>query len=181
MAQLLKGKTITKMNQNEVNKAIAAASALINDEHFNAIVESKAHGFSGKGSTNKGASTSEFAAFERQAFGTPVVQSNPTLIQETQVNNKIPTAIQESFKKMPPLTGNYMQQTIQDPVQNIQSVVDYNYIKYLVCEAIKENNSSLRAIKINEGNKIQLLDSNGNIYEGVLTLKKKIKSKKEQA
>lgn len=61
--------------------------------------------------------------------------------------------------------------------------IDYNTIKYLVSEAIKENlaeikqsllnESSLRGIHMPGGNKIQFFDSKGNVYEGQLIMKKK--------
>jgi hypothetical protein len=74
-------------------------------------------------------------------------------------------------------TQNYQQQT------NVGNGIDYNYIKYMIEEGIKnalikqpinENTSNnLIGLKIAEGNKIQFMDNKGNIYEGVLKLKKK--------
>lgn len=60
--------------------------------------------------------------------------------------------------------------------------IDYEYIKYLVREAVRETMSSLneganmngmRGMCIGEGNVIQFLDKKGNVYEGKLVLKKK--------
>jgi len=62
--------------------------------------------------------------------------------------------------------------------------IDYNYLKYLINECIKENlkgtlnesvGGELRGMKIAPGNKFQFLDSKGNIYEAQLTLVKKKK------
>lgn len=76
------------------------------------------------------------------------------------------------------------QRSVQQPqYQPQQGGVDYNYIKYLVSEAIKENmkgmlnesaaGGNLAAMKIAPGNKLQFMDTKGNIYEAQLTLKKK--------
>ena len=60
--------------------------------------------------------------------------------------------------------------------------IDYEYVKYLVREAVKEamgtlNESvglnSMHGMRIGEGNVIQFLDKKGNVYEGKLVLKKK--------
>lgn len=71
------------------------------------------------------------------------------------------------------------------PVQQYPQAggVDYNFIKQLVSEAIKENmevikqsllkENTLRGIQMPGGNKIQFLDSKGNLYEGQLVMKKK--------
>lgn len=83
------------------------------------------------------------------------------------------------------------QQYVQQPQQVYQPQyqpqqtggIDYNMIKYLVSEAIKENMAAIKQGMLNEGavagirmpggNKIQFLDSKGNVYEGQLVLKKK--------
>ena len=75
--------------------------------------------------------------------------------------------VQPTYVQVPQQTGN----------------IDYNMIKYLVSEAVKEslgeikqsmlNESTLRGINMPGGNKIQFLDSKGNLYEGQLVLKKK--------
>ena len=62
--------------------------------------------------------------------------------------------------------------------------IDYTYIKYLIKEAIseqanilKENTTmnNFRGMRIADGNVIQFIDAKGNLYEGVLKLKKKAK------
>ena len=80
-----------------------------------------------------------------------------------------------------------VQQRPQQPVQQQPQAtagIDYNYIKYLINECIKENlkgklnesvGGELRGMKIAPGNKFQFLDSKGNIYEAQLTLIKKKK------
>lgn len=63
--------------------------------------------------------------------------------------------------------------------------IDYEYVKYLVKEAVKEAMGTLnesvglngmRGMCIGEGNVIQFLDKKGNVYEGKLVLKKKAKN-----
>ena len=89
------------------------------------------------------------------------------------------------------ITEQRNQQFVQQPQQVYQPQyqpqqmggIDYNMIKYLVSEAIKENMAAIKQGMLNEGaiagirmpggNKIQFLDSKGNVYEGQLILKKK--------
>ena len=78
-------------------------------------------------------------------------------------------------------------QTVYQPQYIPQQVsgIDYGMIKALVSEVIRENlneikqsllsEGSLRGINMPGGNKIQFLDSKGNLYEGQLNLKKKKK------
>ena len=87
--------------------------------------------------------------------------------------------IQQQFVQQP--------QTVYQPQYIPQQVsgIDYGMIKALVSEAIRENlneikqsllsEGSLRGINMPGGNKIQFLDSKGNLYEGQLNLKKKKK------
>lgn len=70
---------------------------------------------------------------------------------------------------------------------SINPQIDYSLIKTIIDESVKRNleemkktmlNESVttptfRGMKIADGNKIQFLDSKGNLYEGVLKLKKK--------
>ena len=90
------------------------------------------------------------------------------------------------------LLNEQRQQTYVQPAQPVYQPqyqqtqtggIDYNMIKYLVSEAIKENmeiikqsllnESTLRGINMPGGNKIQFLDTKGNVYEGQLVLKKR--------
>lgn len=67
--------------------------------------------------------------------------------------------------------------------QPAQGGIDYNYIKYLVSEAVKENmkgmlnessaGGNMVAMKIAPGNKFQFMDSKGNLYEAQLIKKNK--------
>lgn len=135
-----------------------------------------------------------------------------TRTPKTAQNSKLPKSILESFAKQPPLSGDDISVPIsyyqsQPQVINEQSVVkqtttvpqqmpaysspapspqiDYQYIKHLIDESIKEhmkcqinesaNLNNFKAMRLGEGNVIQFIDSRGNLYEGVLKLKKKSK------
>ena len=66
-------------------------------------------------------------------------------------------------------------------------MVDYNYIRAIVNECIQANmqkikeeilnESALKAIRMGDGNKIQLIDNKNNLYESVLSFKKNISKK----
>ena len=196
------------MDQNTVDNILANAALLMNDERFNAIVEStssrthrtaKANG--GKLDTRVGGGvSSDLALFEAQAGfggGSRTQTSGQHLIPKVQTQQRksnLPPEIQESFKKMPPLSGGeigipasytqsrsviqeqqYTPQPQYQPQAPVaQTAIDYNYIKYLVSECIKENmnqlndSASLSGIKLVGGGKIQFTDSKGNVFEGVL-------------
>lgn len=72
-----------------------------------------------------------------------------------------------------------LQQQYQQQQPIFQQQIDYNYIKHLIKECLNENNkeqlveSSLAGLRICKGNKIQFVDSKGNLFEGVLKLVKK--------
>lgn len=195
------------MDQNTVDNIIANAALLMNDERFNAIVEAKsmsthrrAKANGGKLDSGGGGISSDLALFEAQAGfggGGGRQTSGQHLIPKVQTQQRksnLPPEIQESFKKMPPLSGGeigvpasytqsrnviqeqqYAPQPQYQPQAPVtQTAIDYNYIKYLVGECIKENmnqlneSASLSGIKLVGGGKIQFTDSKGNVFEGVL-------------
>lgn len=73
------------------------------------------------------------------------------------------------------------------PQTSSNSNVDYTIIKAIVEECIKRNldeikqtilqESSLKRVRLGEGNKIQLVDNKGNLYESTLEFKKNILKK----
>lgn len=81
----------------------------------------------------------------------------------------------------------------ESPRYNSQAIpqgnngVDYTIIKAIVEECIQRNieaikqsilsESTLKAVKLSNGNKIQLIDNKGNLYESTLTFKKNISKK----
>lgn len=62
--------------------------------------------------------------------------------------------------------------------------IDYNYIRSIVNECVQANmqkikeeilnESSLKLVKLSNGNKIQLVDNKNNLYESTLTFKKNL-------
>ena len=174
---------------------IARASALMNNEHFNNLVESKAGAFSGRKTIGK----SNFTDLEAQAFGAPI-QTKKTITENTQVapinnSNKsaasaLPNVIRESFEKMPPVMGTQSSLGMLSGVlpttgAGQQTSIDYSLIKSLIDESISrhlneikqqiinENTSVLKGVRLGEGNKIALVDKKGNIYEGTLKMRQK--------
>ena len=121
--------------------------------------------------------------------------------------SKLPKAILESFEKTPSPVEAFdpgIISTSQLDFLNVQKQpaqkqpireqaprqaatpqntgIDYNYIKYLINEAIKENlgklnesagGNNFRGMRLAPGNVFQFIDSKGNLYEGQLKLKKK--------
>lgn len=83
----------------------------------------------------------------------------------------------------------YQAPAYQAPVP--QMTVDYNYIRSIINECIQANlaqikeqvkqellkESELRAIRLADGNKIQLIDNKSNLYESTLAFKKNIGKK----
>lgn len=74
----------------------------------------------------------------------------------------------------------------QQTYQPQSAGIDYGIIKYLINEAIKENmktmlnesNSTvLRGMRIVDGNVFQYIDNKGNLWEGVMKLKKRATKK----
>ena len=206
------------MNPVQVDTAISKASRLMNEGYMGLLdnIAAQNSGKPGKRGVN------DLAYLEQQAFGYGAKPSTVTYtppVQQTAPQRQFSnSALQESFAKTPPISGNNFpgaesmgmtasgyqpgasllteqraQQQFVQPQQVYQpqpqyipqqvNGIDYNTIKYLVSEAIKENlaelkqsmltESSLRGISMPGGNKIQFLDSKGNVYEGQLILKKK--------
>ena len=207
------------MNIAQVDSVISQASRLMNEGFMNKVDNAAARR-NGKPIKSGG---NDLAYLDEQVFGYGTqksgsyAQSSVQIQQPTvqrQFNNN---ALQESFAKTPPISGNnfpgaemmgitpsgyqpgasllneqraaqqqFVQQPqyVQPPYQTQQTgSINYDVIKYLVNEAIKENlaelkqsmltESTLRGINMPGGNKIQFLDSKGNVYEGQLVLKKR--------
>ena len=201
------------MDQKIFNQAFSRATALMNDDRFNSIVESKANIYSG---TNKGSEIgggyNEFSNFEAMAFGAPSTPtaapvSTPTYDVPSfsapvgnSAANKLPAAILESFQKTPSMSGGGQEIVVDTrtpmPTKPIKTEavvtpmpsnggIDYSLIRMIVEESISkkinelsmlnESASMLKGLKFAEGNKIQFVDSKGNLYEGELKLKKRKK------
>lgn len=148
---------------------------------------------------------------DRNNHGIEILQETVEKIDPKKT--KLPKAIIDEFTKNPsPLIGMdefntppqsfvttqstpLMQQIVEQkpaaqpyqPNQYQPTFVDYNYIKHLIDESIKEhltgmlnenvNLSTMKGMRIENGGVIQFVDSKGNIFEGKLTLKKRANSK----
>lgn len=117
----------------------------------------------------------------------------PTAIRESFMNNPTPkefydgpaSSLEEMAKQLKlseQVSRQYQPQQVSIPQGN--GVIDYALIKTIVNEAINEKlgnmlnesaGSAFRGMKFIDGNKIQFLDSKGNLYEGVMKLKKRAK------
>lgn len=190
----------------DLNNAIARAQAMMSEE-FQQKVDAMAPSVRKKGGNtidNAQMKAYENAVFGFGDDNTLSTQSYQQVPQQSDIS-KLPGFLQESAKRTPIGAGleeSYMasglpmpskpqvQSPIQMPSQNIQTApvggsVDYNYIKYLMESVIRENTGkinesavpSFRGMRITEGNKFQFIDSKGNVYEGVLTLKKRANTK----
>jgi hypothetical protein len=180
------------MDKSLLNNSISRAAMLMNDPHFNSIVESKARG--GK----KGGNGREFSHLESQVFGFSSPQTQQTLVNEAQTQQPqfqtpsiLPSAIRESFS----LNGTAPQQQqtyvteaqVQQPMiqTSLTTGVNYEIIKALIDESISRHLNEIKQTLINEsanhmkgfsfgeGNKVTFVDKKGNVFEGKLELKKK--------
>ena len=93
---------------------------------------------------------------------------------------------QPSAPKQPVNEIRY-EQPRYNPQPTNNNGIDYTIIKAIVEECIKRNmeeikqnilsESTLKTVKLANGNKIQLVDNKGNLYESTLTFKKNIAKK----
>lgn len=186
------------MSPNLLEKALQRSAQLMNDPEFNRLVERKAGTHVAK---EKNGGGNDLAALEAQCFAyasgnnTPSAQVqayqspiftnnnvNSNLSAEKIQESNLPQNIKEEY--LARLNNNT--QTVSMPQNN--GGIDYTIIKALIDESISRNlenikssiitENSLRAFKIGSGNKIQLLDQKGNLYEAELKLKKKAAIKK---
>lgn len=173
---------------------IKAAQALMLNEEFNRkvdnVIAAKSQG--------KKSVASQFAIPATMMQGAQPVQqiSQEQMIRES----KLPQAILDSYKEMnSPLNefseipasyfnGNTVQGQLNEAVsQNTQNTIAGNDLVALIDRCIAKHiavlrdeiksEATMKAFRFTDGNKVQFLDRNGNIYEGVLTLKKKKKKK----
>lgn len=156
----------------------------------------------------------EFDIYSNLDANTDIQMLETTESRNASIEEKIQSSplLSQIYKDKPPMSGEYreyrennssnpmkqldvkrkeaQQKRINEQQQMIpqqtviNSQIDYNYIKYLIDESIKQHLSNTNLLnesttpqmvgmKMCEGNKIQFMDSKGNIYEGVLKLKKR--------
>lgn len=185
------------MNKETVMAGIERASQLINSPEFNRLVESKApygnkKGLNNGGGAKRGGISGELAAFEAQTglAGTTQSRTQANVLTEgrdlpdfntiKESMRQQPTPAMNSFSLQQPQQQIIREQVVQQPAPQptyVPQGIDYNYLKYIINECIKENmatqlneSANLSGIKMLGGNKIQFTTSKGEIYEGTLKL-----------
>ncbi len=178
-----------------LDNAIARAQVLMSEEY-----QKRMDGMTISAS-KKAKKNNEYSELEQKLFGygddtaqysqQPLQEQMSNISSSTKGLGNLPDFLKESVKNTP-LGGvtdtgyNYTPQQMATPSNTSIGQIDYNYIKYLMESVIKENTNRLnesanvttfRGMRIAEGNKFQFIDSKGNVYEGVLTLKKRAQSK----
>lgn len=191
--------------------SLARAQQLISDPKFNRDVERRAKG-GRKGINESAYGDDEIANFDAMVFGVGTSAQPQQQVRVPQQprdmrNSKLPKEVLESFAETPTPEAYFddgvsrVGSIVNNSMQPINEVaygqqrqytpqyapqqgggIDYNYIKYLIKEAIAEsgrnlnegaNLSGMRGMCLGEGNTIQFLDKKGNVYEGKLVLKKR--------
>jgi hypothetical protein len=185
------------MNEMQMNSILSRASQLMNDERFNSIIESTKVVSDGEGRVVESCRCSHKKPSDDTDFYNDIkdLSSNG--------KTGLPQEILESFRQTPSLSGEAkpQQRSLNDlninlPKQQPQQVVreniyvpnntpsiDYSLIKTIVNECISSqmenikqtllNESTVKAFTIKDGNKVQFLSKNGDLYEGELKLKKR--------
>lgn len=190
------------MDQANFQNSLSRAQELMLSEEFNAKVESKAGKVrKNKGGGSSEFSMLEAQAFGyTPSQGNETYEKIQTVQTKRNMNDcKMPKAIMESIQNLPLMSGDdsmvetmpIMEEITRNvkqyaptptPIKEERSVgsnVDYALIKTIVEECFRQhekkqlNEGVVRGFKIGSGNKIQFVDSKGNLYEGVLTLKKR--------
>lgn len=117
--------------------------------------------------------------------GSPIAPKGGSGIKAGSAYQNMSKMINEtpSLLYSPALDSEFKQSSIiNENLNTNNNGIDYSLIKTIVNESIRENlkeirkgilaeGTTLKGIKIAKGNKIQLVDSKGNLYEGVLKLK----------
>lgn len=178
------------MNEAQLIKALNRAQELMNDSTFNSLVENKSRNI------NFGDSGNVVMNMKKNL-------SHEELVNEFSSNRPkgLPVEILESFNRQPSpevnpnridditncLSQNKKPQNISENKQYYNthqtSNIDYSLIKTIVNECIFSHLSTIKDSIINEnvvrgftlkdGNKVQFISKNGDLYEGELKLKKK--------
>ena len=168
------------MDNEKLEKLLSHAQSLIMNEEFNSKVEAMAR--NGNGTISQ--------VPNRQVINEAPKPVSKPITKATNSQDMIPSpAIDKplSVNVAPPQTsGNYQlnERYQQQPMPNVG--IDYSLIKTIIDESVRntikeymgntlnENTEPrLMGMRIGNGNKIQMIDTKGNLYEGVLKLKKK--------
>lgn len=185
-----------KLLANSLNRA----RNLINDSNFNRVVE-----LNSKNRKINFDDTPYIMDNNVDNISTNERKNNISLSEDNFKASKLPKEILNEIQKNPLIIDNSASiiDELIEPVEikkvpitnnireNNTSGIDYTIIKAIVDESVKrnlneifnnmlsesKNNNYIQLLRIGKGNKIQVLDSKGNLYESILSLKKNINKK----
>lgn len=190
--------------ENELSSILQRAGNLMTKEgqqKINQMSKLNANNYDSDGvyvNSQKHYTTNESVA--KQKVSIPQSSKLPTAIVESLRNNpidvdnmpvldnlSIPTQKQMVTEQEIPQQQVYQQPVYQPQYMPMAQTIDYNYIRSIVNECVQANlkqikeellkESSLKVIRLNSDNKIQLIDNKNNLFESILEYKKNISKK----
>ena len=130
---------------------------------------------------------SVFREMEKDYGEGGILSGTPSIMTESSGSVLDGVKLTPSPRRQEPIVEQRYTSTPQPQIPTGTAGVDYTIIKAIVEECIKRNieeiktsilqESSLKRVRLGEGNKIQLVDNKGNLYESTLEYKKNILKK----
>ena len=130
---------------------------------------------------------SVFREMEKDYGEGGILSSTPSIMTESSGSVLDGLKLTPSPRRQEPIVEQRYTSTPQPQIPTGTVGVDYTIIKAIVEECIKRNieeikssilqESTLKRVRLGEGNKIQLVDNKGNLYESTLEYKKNILKK----
>lgn len=130
---------------------------------------------------------SVFREMEKDYGEGGILSGTPSIMTESSGSILDGVKLTPSPRRQEPIIEQRYTPTPQPQIPTGTAGVDYTIIKAIVEECIKRNieeiktsilqESSLKRVRLGEGNKIQLVDNKGNLYESTLEYKKNILKK----
>lgn len=130
---------------------------------------------------------SVFREMEKDYGEGGILSGTPSIMTESSGSVLDGVNLTSSPRRQEPVVEQRYTPTPQPQIPTGTPGVDYTIIKAIVEECIKRNieeikasilqESSLKRVRLGEGNKIQLVDNKGNLYESTLEYKKNILKK----
>ena len=127
---------------------------------------------------------SVFREMEKDYGEGGILSGTPSIMTESSGSVLDGVKLTPSPRRQEPIVEQRYVSTPQPQIPTGTVGVDYTIIKAIVEECIKRNieeikssilqESSLKRVRLGEGNKIQLVDNKGNLYESTLEYKKNI-------
>ena len=184
------------MNDPGFNRNVANRAMSVTDDTYSpdAGYLTEAEVYNRGGSVHSGRYTQGVDPMDYSNIDINEVNSNlPKNILEAMIKNPINMAVPggvgssvldnfDELERPAPVQRQSRRQVMNEqatPSMQMGGSIDYNYIKYLVSEALKENlqemkktlinENALAGLKLQEGGKIVLVDKTGNVFEAKLT------------